>query len=32
MENLLGEEMPNMPEKRHPDLLRKFARATLAPK
>ncbi len=27
MENLLGEEMPQMPEKRHPDLLRKFARA-----
>jgi pyrroloquinoline-quinone synthase len=27
MENLLGEEMPHAPEKRHPDLLRKFARA-----
>lgn len=28
MENLLGEEMPHAPDKRHPDLLRKFARAT----
>jgi pyrroloquinoline-quinone synthase len=27
MENLLGEEMPHAPQKRHPDLLRKFARA-----
>jgi pyrroloquinoline-quinone synthase len=27
LENLLGEEMPACPEKRHPDLLRKFARA-----
>ncbi len=27
LENLLGEEMPNAPGKRHPDLLRKFARA-----
>lgn len=27
LENLLGEEMPQAPEKRHPDLLRKFARA-----
>jgi pyrroloquinoline-quinone synthase len=27
LENLLGEEMPNCPGKRHPDLLRKFARA-----
>jgi pyrroloquinoline-quinone synthase len=27
MENLLGEEMPHAPEKRHPDLLRKFTRA-----
>ena len=27
LENLLGEEMPHTPEKRHPDLLRKFARA-----
>jgi pyrroloquinoline-quinone synthase len=27
LENLLGEEMPQSPEKRHPDLLRKFARA-----
>lgn len=27
MENLLGEEVPHAPEKRHPDLLRKFAAA-----
>ncbi len=27
LENLLGEEMPNAPTKRHPDLLKKFARA-----
>lgn len=27
LENLLGEEMPHAPGKRHPDLLRKFARA-----
>ncbi len=27
LENLLGEEMPQSPAKRHPDLLRKFARA-----
>jgi pyrroloquinoline-quinone synthase len=27
LENLLGEEMPACPEKRHPDLLRKFARS-----
>jgi len=27
LENLLGEEMPATPEKRHPDLLLKFARA-----
>ena len=27
LENLLGEEMPQAPGKRHPDLLRKFARA-----
>ncbi|MEZ5475263.1 MAG: iron-containing redox enzyme family protein [Steroidobacteraceae bacterium] len=27
LENLLGEEMPNNPGKRHPDLLRKFGRA-----
>ncbi len=27
LENLLGEEMPQSPGKRHPDLLRKFARA-----
>jgi pyrroloquinoline-quinone synthase len=27
LENLLGEEMPGKPGKRHPDLLRKFARA-----
>ncbi|MEQ8708318.1 MAG: iron-containing redox enzyme family protein [Rhodospirillales bacterium] len=27
LENLLGEEMPETPEKRHPDLLVKFARA-----
>jgi pyrroloquinoline-quinone synthase len=27
LENLLGEEMPNAPGKRHPDLLRKFARS-----
>jgi pyrroloquinoline-quinone synthase len=27
LENLLGEEMPSCPGKRHPDLLRKFARA-----
>lgn len=27
LENLLGEEMPQTPAKRHPDLLRKFARA-----
>jgi pyrroloquinoline-quinone synthase len=27
LENLLGEEMPHAPSKRHPDLLRKFARA-----
>jgi len=27
LENLLGEEMPNAPGKRHPDLLKKFARA-----
>ncbi len=27
LENLLGEEMPGRPGKRHPDLLRKFARA-----
>ena len=27
LENLLGEEMPACPEKRHPDLLRKFERA-----
>jgi pyrroloquinoline-quinone synthase len=27
LENLLGEEMPHAPDKRHPDLLRKFARA-----
>lgn len=27
LENLLGEEMPGAPGKRHPDLLRKFARA-----
>ena len=27
LENLLGEEMPACPEKRHPDLLRRFARA-----
>jgi len=27
LENLLGEEMPACPGKRHPDLLRKFARA-----
>jgi pyrroloquinoline-quinone synthase len=27
LENLLGEEMPQSPERRHPDLLRKFARA-----
>jgi pyrroloquinoline-quinone synthase len=27
LENLLGEEMPQAPDKRHPDLLRKFARA-----
>ncbi|HSN72102.1 MAG TPA: iron-containing redox enzyme family protein [Steroidobacteraceae bacterium] len=27
LENLLGEEMPHAPEKRHPDLLAKFARA-----
>ena len=27
LENLLGEEMPACPKKRHPDLLRKFARA-----
>jgi pyrroloquinoline-quinone synthase len=27
LENLLGEEMPACPEKRHPDLLRKFGRA-----
>lgn len=27
LENLLGEEMPQTPEKRHPDLLRKFARS-----
>ncbi|MCS6948022.1 MAG: iron-containing redox enzyme family protein [Steroidobacteraceae bacterium] len=27
MDNLLGEEMPQAPDKRHPDLLRKFARA-----
>jgi pyrroloquinoline-quinone synthase len=26
-QNLLGEEMPNNPGKRHPDLLRKFGRA-----
>jgi pyrroloquinoline-quinone synthase len=31
MENLLGEEMPQMPQKRHPDLLRKFARACGVP-
>lgn len=28
LENLLGEEMPQSPSKRHPDLLRKFARAS----
>ncbi|MEZ5499700.1 MAG: iron-containing redox enzyme family protein [Steroidobacteraceae bacterium] len=27
LENLLGEEMPGAPGKRHPDLLKKFARA-----
>jgi len=27
LENLLGEEMPHAPDKRHPDLMRKFARA-----
>ena len=27
LENLLGEEMPGKPGKRHPDLLRKFARS-----
>lgn len=27
LENLIGEEMPNKPHKRHPDLLLKFARA-----
>lgn len=27
LDNLLGEEMPQAPGKRHPDLLRKFARA-----
>lgn len=27
LENLLGEEMPNTPEKRHPELLIKFAKA-----
>ena len=27
LENLLGEEMPHAPSKRHPDLLAKFARA-----
>jgi pyrroloquinoline-quinone synthase len=27
LENLLGEEMPHAPGKRHPDLLRKFARS-----
>ena len=27
LENLLGEEMPHAPGKRHPDLVRKFARA-----
>jgi pyrroloquinoline-quinone synthase len=31
LENLLGEEMPACPEKRHPDLLRKFARACGVP-
>jgi pyrroloquinoline-quinone synthase len=31
LENLLGEEMPQAPGKRHPDLLRKFARACGVP-
>ncbi len=31
LENLLGEEMPGKPGKRHPDLLRKFARACGVP-
>lgn len=31
LENLIGEEMPGRPEKRHPDLLRKFARACGVP-
>jgi pyrroloquinoline-quinone synthase len=31
LENLLGEEMPNAPGKRHPDLLKKFARACGVP-
>lgn len=31
LENLIGEEMPSRPERRHPDLLRKFARACGVP-
>ncbi len=31
LENLLGEEMPGKPGKRHPDLLRKFGRACGVP-
>jgi pyrroloquinoline-quinone synthase len=31
LENLIGEEMPQAPGKRHPDLMRKFARACGVP-
>jgi pyrroloquinoline-quinone synthase len=31
LENLIGEEMPGAPGKRHPDLMRKFARACGVP-